>query len=62
MTPFAPLSKFPLTESTSDNLGKNTGDKGTIAEVKKAIQYVENEWKDGDETSRWGKESDKAKE
>ncbi|KAF4124941.1 nicotinate phosphoribosyltransferase [Geosmithia morbida] len=45
----------------SDNIGKNTGDKDLVAQVKKQLGYVENEWADGDETSRWGKESDKAK-
>ncbi|KAK7744123.1 nicotinate phosphoribosyltransferase [Cytospora paraplurivora] len=38
----------------SDNVGKNTGDKETVAKVKREIGYVEKEWKDGDETRRWG--------
>ncbi|KAH8682281.1 Quinolinate phosphoribosyl transferase [Xylariales sp. PMI_506] len=39
----------------SDNAGKNTGDKQKVDEVKKTLGYVEKDWKDGDESSRWGK-------
>ncbi|KAL7620790.1 nicotinate phosphoribosyltransferase [Parahypoxylon ruwenzoriense] len=42
----------------SDNIGKNTGDHAKVEEVKKLLGYVEKEWAGGDETSRWGKESD----
>ncbi|KAF7506383.1 hypothetical protein GJ744_011849 [Endocarpon pusillum] len=40
----------------SDNIGKNTGDEKTVREVKVRLGYVEQEWKDGDEAGRWGKE------
>jgi nicotinate phosphoribosyltransferase len=42
----------------SDNIGKNTGDKATVADVKRRLGYTEHEWKDGDESTRWGKEED----
>ncbi|PKY00592.1 nicotinate phosphoribosyltransferase [Aspergillus campestris IBT 28561] len=39
----------------SDNLGKNTGDKSTVLEVKKTLGYVEQEWEAGDEGNRWSR-------
>lgn len=44
----------------SDNIGKNTGDAATVADVKKRLGYTEHEWADGDEATRWGKEGDQA--
>jgi nicotinate phosphoribosyltransferase len=38
----------------SDNIGKNTGDKATVDEVKQRLGYVEKAWAGGDETHRWG--------
>jgi nicotinate phosphoribosyltransferase len=44
----------------SDNIGKNTGDPATINDVKRRLGYVEQSWKGGDETHRWGTENDTA--
>jgi nicotinate phosphoribosyltransferase len=40
----------------SDNIGKNTGEERTIREVKARLGYVEHQWKNGDESARWGQE------
>src|ERR1700722_6425342 len=40
----------------SDNVGKNTGDSKTVAEVKRRLGYIEKDWGSGDEAGRWGKE------
>ncbi len=45
----------------SDNAGKNTGDKATVAKVKKEVGYEEKIWKMGDEEHRWGTEDEPAK-
>lgn len=37
----------------SDNIGKNTGDKATVLDVKKRLGYEEKGWKEGDEMHRW---------
>lgn len=38
----------------SDNIGKNTGDSGTVHKVKETLGYIEKQWANGDETTRWG--------
>ncbi|KAF1841465.1 nicotinate phosphoribosyltransferase [Cucurbitaria berberidis CBS 394.84] len=38
----------------SDNIGKNTGDKATVEEVKQRLGYTEKTWAGGDEKTRWG--------
>lgn len=42
----------------SDNIGKNTGDSETVEKVKRQLGYIEKDWKLGDESNRWGKETD----
>ncbi|KAF2681333.1 nicotinate phosphoribosyltransferase [Lentithecium fluviatile CBS 122367] len=38
----------------SDNIGKNTGDKATVEEVKRRLGYTEKSWAGGNESTRWG--------
>ncbi|KAI4197762.1 MAG: hypothetical protein LQ346_002922 [Caloplaca aetnensis] len=44
----------------SDNIGKNTGDSATVHRVKETLGYIEKQWANGDETSRWGTASNEA--
>jgi len=46
---------------SSDNVGKNTGDKATVEQVKRELGYIEKDWVEGDESARWGREDDVAK-
>ncbi|KAF2109605.1 nicotinate phosphoribosyltransferase [Lophiotrema nucula] len=38
----------------SDNIGKNTGDRATVEDVKQRLGYREKTWAGGDEKTRWG--------
>ncbi|KAF1951675.1 nicotinate phosphoribosyltransferas-like protein [Byssothecium circinans] len=38
----------------SDNIGKNTGDKDTVQEVKQRLGYTEKTWVGDNESTRWG--------
>ncbi|KAL8942999.1 MAG: hypothetical protein Q9211_001148 [Gyalolechia sp. 1 TL-2023] len=44
----------------SDNIGKNTGDSRTVHKVKETLGYIEKQWANGDETSRWGSADNEA--
>ncbi|KAF2402710.1 nicotinate phosphoribosyltransferase [Trichodelitschia bisporula] len=44
----------------SDNIGKNTGDEQTVADVKRRLGYTEKTWAAGDEATRWGADKDSA--
>ena len=44
----------------SDNIGKNTGDVNTVNEVKKRLGYLEKEWANGDERTRWSTKEQEA--
>ena len=45
----------------SDNIGKNTGDSEIVRNVKQTLGYIEKEWAEGDETTRWGGAKDEVK-
>ncbi|KAI9739662.1 MAG: nicotinate phosphoribosyltransferase [Cirrosporium novae-zelandiae] len=41
----------------SDNKGKNTGDQAIVEEVKARLGYIEKDWKNGDESKRYGQQN-----
>jgi len=55
---YALLGRLTRGYNSSDDVGKNTGDKDTVERVKRELVYVEHKWEGGDETARWGKEGD----
>lgn len=44
----------------SDNIGKNTGDKATVQEVKQRLGYTEKTWEGVSESTRWGTSEQKS--
>ncbi|KAL8646561.1 MAG: hypothetical protein Q9226_006807, partial [Calogaya cf. arnoldii] len=44
----------------SDNIGKNTGDSETVHKVKETLGYVEKQWANGNEATRWGASDDES--
>ena len=46
----------------SDNIGKNTGNAEVVHQVKATLGYIEKDWAQGDEKTRWGTAKDEATE